>query len=59
MFPIHAVRLPSLRPWPYIFAFAEEIGIRPDIVLGRLQYKKFVSYQLHHDVIDRPDGYQI
>lgn len=57
--PIYAERLPSLRRKQDIVAFAEEIGIHPAIVLGRLQHEKLVAHQLHHDLAERLDWDQI
>ena len=42
--PQHAARLPALRSAAEIEAFAQEIGIHPAIVLGRLQHDGYVPY---------------
>ncbi|MDI3491054.1 MAG: HTH-type transcriptional regulator / antitoxin HigA [Thauera sp.] len=42
--PQHAARLPALRSAAEIEAFAQEIGIHPAIVLGRLQHDGHVPY---------------
>lgn len=48
--PSAAKRLAALRSADDIVAFAEEIGIHPGIVVGRLQHEKLVPFNHHNNL---------
>lgn len=60
----HADRLPYLKTKSRIYAFAQEIGIAPGLVVGRLQRDNFVSHRFCNDLkvrlylLDRLEEYR-
>ena len=46
----HNGRLPSLRSRAEVVSFADQIGIAPGIVVGRLQHEKIIAYSHLNDL---------